>query len=220
MKNTLNFLKRTARLMAIAFCAVPVLYSCGNDPVPDPANIIMVTDTAIVRFNLAGSGKASIDWGDGSELETFSATLYYQRSCEHVYSGTYAHTVRIYGENITKLNCIGNHLTSLDISKNTALIVLSCESNQLASLNVNSNTVLAKLSCGHNQLTSLDVSNCTALLFLHCYNNQFSVDGLNKLFGTLHGSTLEVGKSLYIGNNPGTAGCDRSIAEEKGWIVN
>ena len=72
------------------------------------------------------------------------------------------------------LYCSGNRLTSLDVSKNTALTVLSCSYNQLTALDVSKNTALTSLSCSGNQLTSLDVSKNTALWDLYCSGNQLS----------------------------------------------
>ena len=88
-------------------------------------------------------------------------------------------------EYFTSLNvliCPLNQLTSLDVSKNTALIWLNCKSNQLTSLDVSQNTALERLYCYSNQLTSLDVSNNTALTWLECYSNQLtSLDVSKKL---------------------------------------
>ena len=76
--------------------------------------------------------------------------------------------------NLKKLYCYDNQVSSLDVSKNTALEELICYNNQLTSLDVSNNTALKKLQCYNNQLTSLDVSNSTALEELHCYQNQLS----------------------------------------------
>ena len=74
---------------------------------------------------------------------------------------------------LTELICYSNKLTSLDVSKNTALKVLDCNWNlSLASLDVSNNTALTELRCAKNQLTSLDVSNNTALTKLICDENQ------------------------------------------------
>jgi Leucine-rich repeat (LRR) protein len=75
---------------------------------------------------------------------------------------------------LTALRCIGNQLTSLNVSQNTALIGLSCEGNQLTSLNVSQNTALDSIHCYFNQLTSLDVSQNTALTRLSCEGNQLT----------------------------------------------
>ena len=76
--------------------------------------------------------------------------------------------------NLKKLYCYDNQVSSLDVSKNTALEELICYNNQLSSLDVSNNTALKKLQCYNNQLSSLDVSNNTALKELLCYQNQLT----------------------------------------------
>ena len=126
---------------------------------------------------------------------------------------------------LTELDCGGNNLTSLDVSKNTALTKLWCYHNNLTSLDVTNNIILIDLSCGNNNLTSLDVSKNTALTYLHCENNNLSASALNKIFNDLPQGKKwnEYGQkkqsTISIGNNPGTNTCDKSIAENKGWIV-
>ena len=75
---------------------------------------------------------------------------------------------------LTWLYCGDNQLASLDVSKNTALMFLSCYENQLTSLDVSKNTALDDLRCGTNQLTSLDVSKNTELKWLWCEHNQLT----------------------------------------------
>ena len=74
---------------------------------------------------------------------------------------------------LTTLYCDYNQLTSLNVS-NTALRTLYCHNNQLASLDVSNNMALTKLSCAWNQLITLDVSNNTALTDLSCFGNQLT----------------------------------------------
>src|SRR5574344_408570 len=75
---------------------------------------------------------------------------------------------------LTYLACYDNQLTSLDVSKNTKLTYLDCHNNQLASLDVSKNTELTVLYCAYDQLTSLDVSANTSLATLFCYHNRFT----------------------------------------------
>ena len=72
------------------------------------------------------------------------------------------------------LTCNKNSLTSIDVSKNTSLIVLNCSSNNLTSLDVSYITGLRFLWCSNNELTSMDVSNNTSLLDFSCHYNQIS----------------------------------------------
>ena len=82
-----------------------------------------------------------------------------------------------YFSNLENLDCSWNVLTSLDVSKNTALTELECQYNQLTSLDVSKSTSLIKLNCAFNQLTSLDISKNTALTNLSClYNHLSSLD--------------------------------------------
>ena len=86
---------------------------------------------------------------------------------------------------LTKLYCRDNQLTSVDVSKNTALTKLYCRDNQLTSVDVSENTALTELDCSNNQLTSLDVSKNTALTKLECYGNQINGEGMTKLVNSL-----------------------------------
>jgi len=171
-------------------------------------------------IELAGSGTIVIDWGDGTVTSyelPFWGSYYYDVSFSHTYNDINSRTIIIIGENIARLSCLRNRLTSLDVSKNTALTDLFCGYNQLTSLDVSKNTALTRLSCVENNLTSLDVSGCIALAFLGCNSNQLSSATLNNLFGMLHSNTISGGKSISINSNPGTKDCNRSIAELKGW---
>ena len=114
---------------------------------------------------------------------------------------------------LTYLNCEGNKLTALDISKNTKLETLICSENLLAGLSITENTKLLYLECSDNQLTTLDVSKnteldtliCrenlltglsitenTKLLYLECSNNQLTALDISK--------NIEL-ESLYCRNN-------------------
>ena len=75
---------------------------------------------------------------------------------------------------LTYLDCCGAGLSNLDVSKNTALKELDCSYNQLSNLDVSKNIALEELVCDRNQLSSLDVSKNTALKVLHCNDNQLS----------------------------------------------
>ena len=75
------------------------------------------------------------------------------------------------------LDCSGNQLAHLDLSKNTALESLTCDNNQLSSLDLSKNTALESLTCDNNQLSSLDLSGKINLRWLTCTNNL--LDSLN-----------------------------------------
>ncbi len=75
---------------------------------------------------------------------------------------------------LEKLVCSSNRLTSLDVSKSVALKYLDCSYNQLTSLDMNNNTSLETLQCEYNKLMNLNISKCTALLNLFCTSNQLT----------------------------------------------
>ncbi len=108
-----------------------------------------------------------------------------------------------YFPNVRLIRCDGNRLTSLDVSRNSALDFLTCANNQLTSLDVSSNPALKAFWCDHNQLTSLDVSSCPALELLICGNNQLtSLDvSSNPVLKLLDCESNQL-TSLNVSNNP------------------
>lgn len=85
---------------------------------------------------------------------------------------------------LKELKCDNHLLTSLEVSKNTALNYLSCNNNQLAYLDVSKNFMLKVLVCSNNIITSLNFNN-TPLKVLACTSNQLTsldVSKTNDLF--------------------------------------
>lgn len=72
---------------------------------------------------------------------------------------------------LTYLSCGNNNLTTLDLSRNTALTVLDCYKNNLTALDVSNNKALERLDCSYTNLTTLDVSEHKALKTLQCTDN-------------------------------------------------
>ena len=79
-----------------------------------------------------------------------------------------------YFVNVQSIDCRGNNLTQLDVSKNTALEDLLCSENNLTQLDVSKNTALEYLDCSENNLTQLDVSKNIYLLGLDCSENNLT----------------------------------------------
>ncbi|OKZ26237.1 MAG: hypothetical protein BHV77_01655 [Bacteroides sp. 43_108] len=94
------------------------------------------------------------------------------------------------------LDCMGNQLTTLDVTKLTSLTTLVCSDNQLTALDVTGLTSLTTLICAGNQLTALDVTKLTNLTDLECCDNQLV---------SLDVSTLEELKYLWCHGNKMTA---------------
>jgi alpha-tubulin suppressor-like RCC1 family protein len=118
---------------------------------------------------------------------------------------------------LTKLALYDNHLSSLDITKNTKLVNFECSNNQISSIDLSQNTKLFHLGIGNNQLSNLDVSANIALQSLYCHNNNLtSLDlknqtelltldcGFNKI-STLDLSTNTALEGLYSYNMELTA---------------
>ena len=79
-----------------------------------------------------------------------------------------------YFVNAQSIDCRGNNLTQLDVSKNTALEDLDCGENNLTQLDVSKNIYLRSLACFENNLTQLDVSKNTVLETLACQQNNLT----------------------------------------------
>jgi len=148
----------------------------------------------------ATSGKQfAIDWGDGSDIETITATAPGQ-VIHHVYDvSPYNYIATITGAtndcfftyfdcmedqvmdldlsecvSLQELWCNANSLTALDLSANMALISLDCSGNSLTDLDLSANTALKYLTCSYNSLINLDVSNNTELVHLECVTSQLT----------------------------------------------
>ena len=86
---------------------------------------------------------------------------------------------------LKKLNCSaqddgnGTLLTSLDVSELTALEILDCSNSKMTSLDVSNNKALRMLSCFGCHLTSLDLSQNTELTFLDCRSNHYQLTTLD-----------------------------------------
>lgn len=78
---------------------------------------------------------------------------------------------------LTMINCNTNQLTSINLTKNTALKALNVSNNQLTTLNLSTNTLLEELYCSQNQLTQLSLNYNQQLQKLFCNDNQ--ILGLN-----------------------------------------
>ena len=112
-----------------------------------------------------------------------------------------------YFTDLETLDCMGNQLTTLDVTKLTNLTGLICAGNQLTTLDVTKLTNLTTLICAGNQLTALDVTGLTNLTSLHCNDNQLvslNVSTLEEL-GILwcHGNkmtALDITNNAYLGD--------------------
>jgi hypothetical protein len=75
---------------------------------------------------------------------------------------------------------LGNQITTIDVSKNTNLVVLQLGFNKLTAIDVSKNTALEDLRVHQNQLTKIDVSNCLTLEYLHVRSNPLTTIDVSK----------------------------------------
>jgi len=184
------------------FLAAPIFiatlfFACKEQEGEKEKNIItlITSSTRNANFNLAGNDEITIDWNDGTKLDTLALSSDTIINIRHNYLPDRNYKITITG-NVTQLSCNYNNITSLEVNTSPSLI---------------------KLNCGNNSITTLDVSKCTALTTLDCSDNRFSVAALNDLFETLN--NLSASKTIEIYSNSGCENCDRSIAQNKGWQV-
>ena len=127
-----------------------------------------------------------------------------------------------YFTKLTNLNCSQNSLTSLDVSKNMALVYLDCYMNTLGSLNVSNHAELSRLTCTQCGLTSLDVSNCPKLTKLECFRNKIEGTEMDKLVNGMPSVTgicwFNVCDDYITPDNIITA-AQVKVARDKGWSV-
>ena len=104
---------------------------------------------------------------------------------------------------------------------------LSCSYNKLTELDLSGCSNISELRCEHNQLTRLVVPQGSLLEHLYCHSNQLDEDALNTLFDSLG---QVVNPAIYyptslrqyrisFNDNPGADDCNRSILNDKNWIV-
>ena len=79
-----------------------------------------------------------------------------------------------YFPKITRLECSSNLLTSIDVSKNTALERLVLNGNQLTELDISANKALTYLLCVNNKLTTLNLNNNSELVECWLFSNNLT----------------------------------------------
>lgn len=147
-----------------------------------------------------GGQKLSIDWGNGTLVETDVIASDINGASTTV-AGTPVGegNVKIYGEGILSFSSISrvdgaaitaanvtnapdlvnltletNKITAIDLSNNTKLQTLRMSKNKLSSLNLTANTALIRLEVEENQIASIDLSANTELNTLKMSKNPMS----------------------------------------------
>lgn len=94
-------------------------------------------------------------------------------------------------------------VTSLDLSRCTALQSLSCRYGKLESLNISDCTQLEQLLCDENQLTSLTLPNSPVLNDINCSINQIQGSAMDALFNSLPNRNGKTSGSIKVFSNTG-----------------
>lgn len=116
--------------------------------------------------------KLSIDWGDGTlvETEVIQTPDPDLNATDVVGTPKGEGLIKIYGENIVYFSCAPNtgetKVTAIDVTKAVDLTELYVNTNKLTNLDVTKNTKLQKLYCDGNPITSLDLTKNVALTYL------------------------------------------------------
>jgi len=120
----------------------------------------------------------TIDWGDGSAMETKSGTGKWQLFSQNYSDSEYMVTVFAVTSDcqLTAFDCFfGKEVTSLDVKNCPSLTWLNCSgNNSLSSLDISNNIVLKRFECIYNQIDSLNISNNLEITGLWCYYNQLN----------------------------------------------
>lgn len=82
--------------------------------------------------------------------------------------------------NLSDLNLSDNSISSIDLSKNTAITNLLLSNNKLSTINLSKNVNLQNLYLNGNNLVNLDLKNNSKLLVLNINNNKLTSLDLSK----------------------------------------
>ncbi|WP_275315737.1 leucine-rich repeat domain-containing protein [Tenacibaculum bernardetii] len=86
--------------------------------------------------------------------------------------------------NLKRIDCFGNNITKIDLSKSTSITFLNCSDNQIERLDLRNNVELIYVSCDNNELTELILGDNKNLESLYCSFNRLTnldVKGCTKL---------------------------------------
>lgn|SRR5690606_22692687 len=128
------------------------------------------------------------------------------------------------GEEVTKFDNFNEYATyelkgSQTITLYGKVTVFGCGKQEISSLDVSKNTALVTLYCDDNKLSSLDLSKNTALLNLLCINNQIAGDHMKQLINSLPANNEEK-MALIKENGDGNslpAQAELQAAKAKNW---
>lgn len=133
-----------------------------------------------IELKMVAGGSVSIDLGNGT-AEPVQVSKNFNSPTSHSFTLPVNNAeIKIFGNNLTYLDCSKNALTMLDVSNNTDLKVLRCQNNQLRTLDVSNNKALSFLWCMMNQLGEMNVQNNPELVQLSITGNKITALDVSK----------------------------------------
>lgn len=234
-RGTDNRLLSTLLMLLVALWTVPHYSNAMNVQAPDGEDecvLDLKTAGSAISFYVgksdAESGSIKVDFGGGTvkdyeigkkdtilidgEVSDGSVKVYGSRTLIRF---LYCPLASLTGlnvsncENLEVLNCNGNGLSVLDLTKNSKLYYLDCGRNVLTELDVTNNPALYYIDCQSNDLATLDISKNEGLIWLNAQLN-FKLGNIdfskNKeirdiiVYGASNMTTIDVSNNQYLLN--------------------
>jgi len=128
-------------------------------------NFVLNSDdvAALTQFANQGDNLTKLGW-NLSEPETWEGVQWFYANLEY----------HVYDISIDNLELTGN----LNLSGMEQLVRVSCNNNSLTSIDVSDCARLFGLLCRNSGVSSLDISNCAALTVLDCEDNNLNISDI------------------------------------------
>lgn len=191
--NKKSIFRRGALVLLVV---TTVLVSCSkdNNSNPDPNNpkgtpyMIFTTDKKVgseitLTIDAKEADKKDV-WVDLNNNGVYDSGTDVRLSATTAKYRLQGNTVRVYGK-VTLLKCDRNEVTSLDVTRNTALERLDMSHNKIKEVNLRNNAQLTYLKVSNLPLVGLDLTANKKLKELR-FNLTFSGQKLKKVVSTMH----------------------------------
>lgn len=189
-RGTDNRLLSTLLMLLVALWTVPHYSNAMNVQAPDGEDecvLDLKTAGSAISFYVgtsdAESGSIKVDFGGGT-MKDYEIG---KKDTIQIEGEVSDGSVKVYGSRtlIRFLYCPTASITNLNVSNCENLEVLNCNGNGLSMLDLTKNSKLYYLDCGHNVLTELDVTNNPALYYIDCQGNDLSTLDVTKNEGLI-----------------------------------
>lgn len=189
-RGTDNRLLSTLLMLLVALWTVPHYSNAMNVQAPDGEDecvLDLKTAGSAISFYVgtsdAESGSIKVDFGGGTVKDYEIG----KKDTIQIEGNASEGSVKVYGSRtlIRFLYCPTVSITNLNVSNCENLEVLNCMGNGLSVLDLTKNSKLYYLDCGHNVLTELDVTHNPALYYIDCQDNQLKTLDITKNEGLI-----------------------------------